>query len=825
MKRIISLFLCVVMLCGIAAAAAEGSLPYMEMFENDVPYRRYKVLTQGSYPQVCISPYSEGRLYEWDMPEKPLFAVFPAPTADSYCRAFSVTYATFEDLKGDRRFQYGFRSSYWTFDKFLDKVTEKDLILLDGSGGAAVYLSPEYGQAHALIAVAGIETADKLEITVDIKDYLQVEMQDRIRKLTEAIIPEVTRLQSEVKVIQMDRYWTDGAYRGIRFFASDNHDILLTMEMPEITFHTAGDTEISGRMFIKNASDSEFGCYVIHSPGHTVSIDFTVSTWSVYTSDSENAVSYTLSDGSEWGFCTERAVDGKPRRVYGSRVLKQDEKKTVYLTLRAGTASDRTYWPDMDTFISDMEAVLKNITISANEGFARNPAEDAGQAVTGWQEAGGKWYWYGADGKTATGWQEIDGKWYWFNAEGVMATGWQEVDGKQEQFTEDGVWVKQDQAAPAQNAAAAEAPAETAAPTPVPAETPAPATAAGWKQVGPDWYYYDENGQTATGWKQIGDSWYYLDENGKMTIGWIGIGEAWYYTDAEGRMVTGWQTIDGTMYYFGSDGKMMPGEAPVTDAAPTEAPAETATPAPAPTATPAPTVSTTAGWNQIGEDWYYYDENGQMATGWKLVGDGWFYLDESGKMTIGWIRIGEDWYYTDAEGRMVTGWKMIDGALYYFHGNGKMQPMKGKFTTPGNRTNPYFYFRGNLAAKMEFAPADATDSKKAALLAVMLMADYAVAQDSETDVGKLFDPVILSDPSLIGTDGSCVNLMMLSIETKESLHIYYDTRTNEAYCFYNKEADLESAVANFSTLCQDGISQIAQDAVYDVYLSMLHQAE
>ncbi len=101
MKKIILFLLGFILLCcNVLAAVAEESLPYLEMFQNDVPYKRYVLLTRDTCQSVCISPYTASRLYDWPNQVEPVFVVFSNPPADSYCRGFSVHAADYEDLGG-----------------------------------------------------------------------------------------------------------------------------------------------------------------------------------------------------------------------------------------------------------------------------------------------------------------------------------------------------------------------------------------------------------------------------------------------------------------------------------------------------------------------------------------------------------------------------------------------------------------------------------------------------------------------------------------------------------------------------------------------------
>lgn len=118
-----------------------------------------------------------------------------------------------------------------------------------------------------------------------------------------------------------------------------------------------------------------------------------------------------------------------------------------------------------------------------------------------WEQIGGKWYYFDADGNTLSGWQEMEDGWYWFAQDGAMATGWKLLDGK--------------------------------------------------------WYYLKDNGQMATGWRKINGKWYYFKEYGPMNIGWQFIKGSWYYLGTDGAMVTSWQQIQGKWYCFDGDGVML----------------------------------------------------------------------------------------------------------------------------------------------------------------------------------------------------------------------------------------------------------------------------
>ncbi len=83
----------------------------------------------------------------------------------------------------------------------------------------------------------------------------------------------------------------------------------------------------------------------------------------------------------------------------------------------------------------------------------------------------------------------------------------------------------------------------------------------------------------------------------------------------------------------------------------------------------------TKGWQFINGLWYYMDSRGVMKTGWvNPSGNNWFFLSDSGEMLTGWVQPGPlDWYYMDGSGYMQRGWIFVNGRWYYLGTDGKMQ--------------------------------------------------------------------------------------------------------------------------------------------------------
>ncbi len=91
------------------------------------------------------------------------------------------------------------------------------------------------------------------------------------------------------------------------------------------------------------------------------------------------------------------------------------------------------------------------------------------------------------------------------------------------------------------------------------------------------------------------------------------------------------------------------------------------------------------GWQQEGDDWYYYDNNGDYVVNeWKKSGNNWYYLGDDGYMMKNYLlEDGDSVYYLDGNGVMVTNsWVAYtpeddyeedapDHYWYYFQNNGR----------------------------------------------------------------------------------------------------------------------------------------------------------
>ena len=337
----------------------------------------------------------------------------------------------------------------------------------------------------------------------------------------------------------------------------------------------------------------------------------------------------------------------------------------------------------------------------------------------------GKYYDFGG------GWQQIGGKWYFFEEETGRAytskdwhNGIYEIYGKHYAFDDKGVmksngWISNDD-----NSLWYYAGSDGAL------------LGRGWKSIGGKWYYFDgwndgygsvrtedsnriedidgkrygfnSSGALMTGgwisesWSWETDDgtirsvteWYYANKDGTLAEGWRYIGGKWYYfLPGYGYMVSGGgRKIDGQYYVFNKDGALAG-----------------------------------AGWVDLGDGWWgYANANGKPVPGWKKSGNSWYFIMESGVAatafaiadktlnffkengvwessykTPGWksVKRGEYtyWFYINPDGTAATGWKAIKGKWYFFNERTGMMEATGATEIDGKIY--MFDDNGNLITK------------------------------------------------------------------------------------------------------------------------------
>ena len=267
-----------------------------------------------------------------------------------------------------------------------------------------------------------------------------------------------------------------------------------------------------------------------------------------------------------------------------------------------------------------------------------------GELLKGWQQIGGKWYYFFGTQKLDKDWwapvmatgmplamdEETgeyfsmfdNGKFYGFRPSGEMIVGWGQLG-----TSADSAWVY--------------------------ANADGSCDVKCWKKIGGKWYYFDDTGwMYRNGPRQTFDKndkniylfnksgelvengWYqptYKDENGQTIKG------SWYYGGKDGVIVKGWAKDNGKWYYLDAEYGYMYSDCMVT---------------------------------MSDNKTYAFDKSGAMVIGWYKAEDGtWYCFDENGAMIEEeWVKTGGKWYYLKEGGAMAQDETLTIGKKDYTFG-------------------------------------------------------------------------------------------------------------------------------------------------------------
>lgn len=165
----------------------------------------------------------------------------------------------------------------------------------------------------------------------------------------------------------------------------------------------------------------------------------------------------------------------------------------------------------------------------------------------------------------------------------------------------------------------------------------------GWLDLNGTKYYLKSDGAMATTWVKIGNTWYYMNpSSGAMQTGWLKLGSTWYYLNADGIMAADTWVGD---YYVNADGAWVPGKEKPVDK----------------------WINTSGRW------WYRHADGSYIKSNWEQIGNQWYYFDKDGWMVTGWLKLSDTWYYMNTSGARVSNcWTWVGNSCYYFDEDGKM---------------------------------------------------------------------------------------------------------------------------------------------------------
>ena len=101
------------------------------------------------------------------------------------------------------------------------------------------------------------------------------------------------------------------------------------------------------------------------------------------------------------------------------------------------------------------------------------------------------------------------------------------------------------------------------------------------------------------------------------------------------------------------------------------------------------------GWKAENGTWKYYKDYKALKS-WQKLGNNWYFFNEDGSLKTGWLKDGNNnWYFLDLnsgsnQGVLLSGWQWIDGYCYYFEtsDSGTLGRMYADKTVDDYKLNP-----------------------------------------------------------------------------------------------------------------------------------------
>ena len=271
--------------------------------------------------------------------------------------------ATFLDVNNAYQYYYQATDSY-SYETFLNKCEDESNIILDGSDKAAAYISPDRGNAYALLGLDEIKRGAKLYVSVSMDMYRKLPEDSRAQTLTDFIKAEVERLQANMTCAVNNKFWTVDACKGVKLYSVSIPGMTLVQDLPaSIDFHFDGET-FTAKPFITRVDGQEFTVYAAaEDRSKSVRIQAEINSYSYvfYNREASEYTMVTLDDGSEWGLYVANDKEGKPYSVYASRVLTGSEDKTLYFTYQLTVGQGGMVWADLDAFKGDLNTLAQTL--------------------------------------------------------------------------------------------------------------------------------------------------------------------------------------------------------------------------------------------------------------------------------------------------------------------------------------------------------------------------------------------------------------------------------------------------------------------------------
>ena len=356
MKKLLIACAASLMLTGAAVSAEE--LPYL----RELPQYNYystTLLTEESYPEVCITPEYPSIMLSDYYDGEPLFLCFAGPEGASP-EHFDNDEAGYIDE--DQQIQYYYQvAESASFEEFINEAAEDDYILLDGSDGTAARIDPDKNAAYGMIKTTEFGKSSKLYIKI-VLDSLSTKMplETRVGALTEAILPEVERVSGAMRYEVFDSYWSAGKFGGVKLLDYD-FQTLMTVAFPSMEL-TAGDgSKLTGTYIPTRLRGNDFSGLIYFGKGLNADLDIEYDTYSYaqyqLEENADDVFTHTFDSGNEWiVYISNRDSENKPFGWYATHFVDYESEYSGQYGLSIHVSSTNGIrWADENDVLTDLE--------------------------------------------------------------------------------------------------------------------------------------------------------------------------------------------------------------------------------------------------------------------------------------------------------------------------------------------------------------------------------------------------------------------------------------------------------------------------------------
>ena len=372
MKKLLVLLIALLTLVVSVTAFAE-ELPYLRQMPQNT-YSNTFLLTPESYPEICLSPYYFSSVHSNYSTKDNWFVTLPFP-ANTAVTEFDLSTCHLVDTDQLIQYNYELTDSY-AYETFLNRCENDDYIIYDGDGKHAAYIEPDNKRAYGLVGVPEIEKGAKLYFSIYMgsidRSLSETKAADM---LTEAIVAEVERVETQMQTRIMEKHWSDGVYAGVKMLSTEFSDLMLTLDIPESVVNYSDGSTKTAKLFVTRLEADRMTGYILFDQGTYVEVEIELNTYSY--------VEYMKEEKPEEVF-TEQIGDFT-FDIYPSGLVEYESSSLIYASAlisdKAGYNGDSPYYLKIELDGSNVnwvskEDIVNSIANYVNSMRISDPADD-----------------------------------------------------------------------------------------------------------------------------------------------------------------------------------------------------------------------------------------------------------------------------------------------------------------------------------------------------------------------------------------------------------------------------------------------------------------